>query len=110
LDNIDTLLRHTGSLRIAHHIPGRIRLKLLPDMDVQGPEAVATATRLSSALHQTPGIRSVSLNPLARSCTVEYDPSVIPAEAWSDFLKGIQTPAATILLDALTAATRASGN
>jgi uncharacterized circularly permuted ATP-grasp superfamily protein len=44
-----------------------------------------------------PGVRSVRVNALARSCLVEYDPSVIPDQAWKDFIAGRSSSSADIL-------------
>lgn len=95
---MDDLLRFAGHLRIAHHIPGRIRLKLAAELEAGDRDAVADAKRFGLALSGAPGIRSVSLNPLARSCAVEYDPKTIPPSAWQDLLSGARSAAADILL------------
>jgi len=50
-----------------------------------------------------PGIRSVKVNLLARSCTLEYDSTMIPAAAWPDFLGGVRSPAAETLLQIVVA-------
>lgn len=89
----------TALLRIAHHIPGRIRLKLVADLNKEQLKAIEGARRFGRALDDIPGVRSVSLNILARSCTVEYDAKVIPADAWPDLLSGARSPAAAILMD-----------
>lgn len=88
-------------LRIAHHIPGRIRLKLeiVPTSELE--KAIADARQLSKSLDRTPGIRSASLNLMARSCTVEYDPQAIPPAAWRDLIEGKSTPESTALRDIL---------
>lgn len=46
---------------------------------------------------RTPGFRSVRVNIVARSCAVEYDPTVIPEQGWRDFLAGADSPAAARL-------------
>jgi len=93
-----TLLRLTALLRIAHHIPGRVRLKL----DAAAGSALAAAAgdiaALNRALSASPAIRSVSVNHLALSCTIEYDPAVIPPSAWSDLLAGKTSPGADALI------------
>ena len=100
-DPVDLLLRAGEVLAIAHHIPGRIRLKL-----AEG----ATAAVLSEGRFPTPerlrsvaGVRSVKLNLLARSCVVEYDPTVVPPIAWVDLLAGRRTAASAPLIAALAA-------
>lgn len=103
MDEFEQFHRFARYLRIAHHIPGRIRLKLAGDLDSAQLDAIADAKRFGRALDDVPGIRSVKLNLLARSCTLEYDASVIPAAAWGDFLEGARTPAAERLLDIVSA-------
>jgi hypothetical protein len=91
-------------LRIAHQIPGRVRLKLdaaalnVPALREVGGE------RLKTALGSICGVHDISLNLLARSCVVTYDNGTIPDAAWSDLLAGRRTPAAATLLDLLAAA------
>lgn len=83
-------------VRIAHHIRGRIRLKLDPSvsyLDVPKVEAGA----FHSLLNRTPGVRSVQVNLLARACIVQYDPEIIPERAWVDLLGGVTSEAAGIL-------------
>lgn len=89
-------------LRIAHHISGRIRLKLEMALTAAHEGAIVEARRLFKALDRAPGIRSASLNVLARSCTVEYDPKLIPPAAWRDLIEGEPTPEAAALLDVLS--------
>lgn len=103
MDAFEQLQRFSRNLRIAHHIPGRIRLKLEADLDQGQMDAIGDAKRFGKALDDIPGIRSVKLNLLARSCTVEYDTGAIPAAAWPDLLGGVRSPAAETLLDILVA-------
>lgn len=94
--SFDELRGYLVYIRIAHHIRGRIRLKLVADYESvvrQGRQA----RQFKSILDRTPGVHSIRVNLLARSCSVEYDPQVIPAEAWSDFLAGVESPAAATL-------------
>lgn len=93
------IARYAAWLRIAHHIPGRIRLKLagesgLGDVLAEVKQFVATAST-------APGIRSVSLNLLARSCLVEYDPAEIAPIAWTDLIAGTRSDAALALTQRL---------
>lgn len=95
-------LRHFSScIEIAHHIPGRIRLRLvlddLPPLDAPVQSLIARARDFKEALDNAPGIRSIRVNALARSCTVEYDHATIPFQAWPDFLGGVDSEAASVL-------------
>lgn len=98
-------IRHVAALlRIAHHIPGRVRLKLAGDAQSGLAQALDEARRFVRSVAATAGIRSVDLNPLARSCVVEYDPEVIPPAAWQDLVNGVRSAAAETLLRSLAAA------
>lgn len=98
----DLVLRAGEVLAIAHHIPGRIRLKLVDE---------AAASVLAGGRFPTPerlravdGIRTVKLNLLARSCVVDYDPAVVSPPAWADLLAGRRSAASAPLVAALAAA------
>jgi len=74
-------------LSIAHHIPGRVRLKLEKPQEAQEfGLSINDATRFAEALRKAKGIRSTSLNTIALSCTVNYDTNVIPVETWTNLL------------------------
>ncbi|WP_333875011.1 hypothetical protein [Methylobacter sp.] len=83
-------------VRIAHHIRGRIRLKLEAKLAVDALPG-RQIRQFQAILDRTPGFHSARVNFLARSCVVEYDPIAIPEQAWSDFLSGTDSPAASLL-------------
>lgn len=73
-------------LSIAHHVPGRIRVKLsvmalahLPDVD---PAPFVDLTR------RIRGVGMTRVNVPALSVVIEYDPVVIPAPLWERLLLG----------------------
>ena len=108
--NEDHILgRLAASLTIAHHIPGRVRFKLAIDLSAVDRDAAAGVRRFVEMLNGAPAIRSVKLNPLARSCVVEYDSKAIAPAAWQDVLNGSDTPEADMLLQLFRAAGRAAG-
>lgn len=92
-----------GCLKIAHHIPGRIRLKLesLPSGSVLALPALAE--RFKDALASHPAIRGVAVNPLARSCVVEYNPALLPGSVWSDLTAGTNSAALHAFLGEIAA-------
>ena len=96
MPNFEELRSFLRDVRIAHHIRGRIRLKVEADVTlIDFPrEHVRT---FQSLLDRIPAVRSVQVNLLARSCTVQYDPELIPERAWSDLLNGTMSEAAAIL-------------
>lgn len=68
------LARH---LEIAHHVPGRIRLKILPSGfgRVQGVDIEALVLGI-------PGILGLRINLAARSVIIEYNEALLPFELW----------------------------
>ncbi len=96
MPDFEELRRYLRDVRIVHHIRGRIRLKL--EFRVRAPDFPHARTRgLQPLLDRIPGVRSVELNLLARSCTVHYDAAHIPERAWRDLLDGTESDAAAIL-------------
>lgn len=102
MNAIDNFRRFFSCVQIAHHIPGRIRLRLTPDeplpaLSAQEKSLLAQARAFQQVLGQTPGVRAIRVNLMARSCTVEYDQQVIPVKAWSDLLQGESSAEAGVL-------------
>ncbi|SEP69141.1 Heavy-metal-associated domain-containing protein [Ectothiorhodospira magna] len=91
----DPLTQLLGQVRVVHHLRGRIRLKL--DADLKALATAADIPDMEKMLSALPGVSSVRLNLLARSCVVTYDAEVIPMSAWEDFLRGQDTDAARTL-------------
>ena len=103
LDDVRAVL---DDVRIAHHVRGRVRLKLVRDPQLQRSPSGALIETLQVLLASLPGVRDVRINLLARSCVVDYDPETIPPEAWADFLAGERTPSADRLEKVLEQACR----
>lgn len=74
---MDLVLEMAPHLRVAHHVPGRIRFKLLPS----GIDIGERLARNGLVAH-IPGIESVSARKLSRSLVLEYDPKVLTDELW----------------------------
>lgn len=101
--NNPSLSQHIQSiapfLKIAHHIPGRVRLKIdaaiLKNPTVKDLDSEAILQQLG----QIRGIHRIQINKLARSCTIEYDKNILPQAAWADLLEAKATEAAQILFN-----------
>ena len=79
------------NITIAHHIPGRIRLKFnASQASLNGVDL----PHLKKAFEAMDGIKSLKINLLARSMVIEYDKNRLPSDAIADFLNVAQTPAA----------------
>lgn len=82
-ENIEILSKHT---QIIHHIKGRIRLKI--DAKIQHYEDKIDLEALGTLDKKAGGIKSVSLNKIAKSLTIEYDPVVIDKDLWEALVDG----------------------
>lgn len=101
MTNSAALLRFATLLHIAHHIPGRIRLKLSPEGERRLLQALDEARQFGAVMKGVPGIRAIRINAPARSCVVDYDPALIPPAAWHDLVAGVSSAAAEGLVLAL---------
>lgn len=86
LPDLTPLLGLRRHVRVAHHIPGRIRLKLdgLSLVDLAGFDAKPFAGFLSGI----EAVTSVRVNQAALSAVVEYDPDHMNVEDWIRLLQG----------------------
>lgn len=101
MEPASSLLRFTRALSVAHHVPGRIRLKLTGAAPADLSTLAGNASRFVAALSGVDGIRSVNLNPLARSCTIEYDTGKIAVSAWNELAAQEVTTGSRGLLEKL---------
>lgn len=83
-ENIEILSKHT---QIIHHIKGRIRLKI--DAKIQRYEEKIDLAALGTLDKRADGIKSVSLNKIAKSLTIEYDPVVIDNGLWDELANSL---------------------
>ncbi|MBB4305424.1 hypothetical protein GGD81_004501 [Rhodobium orientis] len=73
-------------LKIAHHIPGRIRLSVSLKALTSGPKL--SPGTVETLLARLEGIMSVRINRAAGSATVAYDPNTFPPDLWSKIIAG----------------------
>ena len=77
-------------LAIAHHIPGRLRLRLVNVEQAQGRGlTLEDVERFSTALRQLDGVRAVTLNRVSLSCVIDYNPKVLPQDTWLSLLSNV---------------------
>lgn len=91
----DTLLRARPHLRIAHHVPGRLRIRFAPAVLKTAPE-IADNQALDT-LESMPGVKKVQLRLMAASLLIEYDPKAMPSETWETILSGPEREARALL-------------
>lgn len=74
---IQQLMPLLPHMEIAHHIPGRIRLKVL----LSGLSA-ARKIDIQGVLREVPGVIDLRLNAAAKSVVIQYDQERIPYDFW----------------------------
>ena len=80
---LQEILAIRALITVAHHVPGRVRLRL--DPQVRSLPAAAELGNLRANEH---GILATRLNPLARALVIEYDSAKISPALLEEFLAG----------------------
>ncbi len=96
------ILQILPHLRIAHHLPGRIRLQLKPgrlSLAAVGKKDAAAA--ISSLRQLLPGIHELRLNRIAGSVLLEYRASLYPYRLVDALFRNDDAVRAEFLLDAI---------
>jgi len=83
--NLEMFVSLTKYIHIAHHIHGRVRLKL--DIGVLN-EPKLKGQDIESLVREIPGVVDVSLNRLAKSATVTYDKGAYTMEEVERLING----------------------
>ncbi|WCE30846.1 HMA2 domain-containing protein [Vibrio sp. SCSIO 43137] len=74
-DDVKTVLKLRSWVRIAHHIPGRIRLKY--KLGIIAHLARFNSDDIARALDDIPAFRNYKLNSSTGSVLIEYDPGTV---------------------------------
>lgn len=82
--NFGELVALRDCLDVAHHVPGRIRIRFSLAL-LARPEAKKLMD-LSDNGRCVPGFRGMRLNAAARSVVIEYDPAVIAPQKLEEVL------------------------
>lgn len=84
---IDRLIELAGQSAIAHHIPGRIRLKVkLPGV------LLARDLEIDDLVNCFTGILDARANAAARSVVISYDTRIIAPDLWERLVNGKKDP------------------
>ena len=83
-DYIIPLLEET---EIAHHIPGRIRLKFNSTILTILPKLNGIEKEIRRVAEQIKAIKDIRLNPLAGSVVVQYDTGLLPPDFWQQVVE-----------------------
>jgi hypothetical protein len=78
-ESVRSLLELIPHLEVAHHIKGRIRLRLLPS-----GFKLAKNSNIGDFVNSIPGVLAVRVNTVAKSVVLEYDPEVLTSSVWKD--------------------------
>ena len=84
---IDFLIKLAPHTQIAHHIPGRVRLKIA----ISALE-ILQGVDVEEVLRCLPGVRDLRINPAAMSAVVEYDERLLPFSLWERLAKSAHQP------------------
>ena len=99
-ESVDLFLRLRPHLAIAHHVPGRIRLRIgFGALSVIGEAGAAAPTLDHLAPLFAPG--TVRVNPQARSVVITHDPARFPIGFWRDCLTGPEEMARAAIMAAV---------
>lgn len=97
--NFDEFLELRRHLKVAHHIPGRIRLKAgLSILDSYQKVDAGLIDRILGAIQ---GIKTTEFNLMARSVVIAYVPSTLKPEWWDCLIAGSEEEAVALLSDLL---------
>lgn len=94
--NMRELLEMRTLVAVAHHVPGRLRLRLDPQLREH-----PAAREFGQWSANGSGILATRLNPMARSLVVEYDPKRIDPDNLEKFLVGADDEQAMALAETL---------
>ncbi len=79
---VDKFLDNTRYLKIAHHVPGRIRVKA----SWTGAQKLARedTSDFGEVIDRIPGILEYRVNRKALSVIISYDTEILPFKLWED--------------------------
>ncbi len=95
------LLELHPHVKVAHHLPGRIRVQARSSQAAVKVLQRNAETCMDALRRLFPGVRSVRLNPLAGSLVVEYDLKLMPFALVDAFFRTSSFEQAGELLDRL---------
>jgi hypothetical protein len=73
--NLLLLARH---LEVVHHVPGRIRVRVLPSA-----LKYVNKDEIEEMIRRIPGIISLKVNPIVGSVVIEYNKQKLPYDLWT---------------------------
>ncbi len=83
----DYLIPLLEETEIAHHIPGRIRLRFNNTILTMWPKLNGIKKKVQGVLDQIEAIKDVRLNLYAGSVVVQYDTDLLPPGFWQQVVE-----------------------
>ncbi len=96
LPELSVFLAQRGNLEIAHHVPGRIRIRLNVNAFYRAPHL--DPTPVIDLIRRMRGVRTTRINAAALSIVIEYDPRILPQMVWERLLRGEKAEVEQILV------------
>lgn len=84
-----------GFLKIVHHVPGRMRLRLDKRALVSSP--AVPVGELQQALEELPGVRSLRISRATLSAILEYDRLLLPADKLEQLIQASEEHALAVI-------------
>ena len=80
----DYLIPLLEEAEIAHHIPGRIRLRFNHSILARLPKVNGIEKEIQKIVNQIEAIKNIRLNLFAGSVVVQYDTDILPPDFWQE--------------------------
>ena len=80
----DYLIPLLEEAEIAHHIPGRIRLRFNQSILARLPKLNGIEKEIQKVANQIEAIKNIRLNLFAGSVVVQYDTDILPPDFWQE--------------------------
>ena len=80
----DYLIPLLEEAEIAHHIPGRIRLRFNHSILTKLPKLNGIEKEIQKIVNQIEAIKNIRLNLFAGSVVVQYDTDILPPDFWQE--------------------------
>lgn len=89
-DIVEELLQLVPHLEVAHHVAGRIRLRIRPSA-----LGLIQKIDVEDMMRSIPGVLSLRVNAAARSVVLEYNQKEFPDTLWRDIARMREKPELT---------------
>lgn len=95
----ENLVELGGYFSIVHHIKGRIRLRVSPKIkEHKHHVSIEDIEALPARIN---GIKSIKINKMIGSLTIEYDHAIFPDHLWENLVKGENLDEIITIIDQL---------